>query len=611
MGRASNAAAKLEDKRQALVDKLKYYIDNPPEYSRDLLKIRTRDLRIAPFEHNRVQGIVDRIVAKQLAQHGFVRIKFVKSRRQGISSWVQGREMYIAGTRPNARCFTVAHEADSTRTIYGIADLMQRRHGLQVPTRYHSQQQGIVYEHGSSLEIATAGSPDAARSKDVTVFHGSEVAYWPEADATMTAVMSCVPDPPVYSEVYLESTGNGFGNWFQRRVYEVYSEGARPYYSEDGVTYAWQDPDSEWVVVFFPWYASPEYAEDFPSEDAAREFRERVMADAYRPGVMDGERRRWTEERELMDRYGLSWEQLYWRNRKIARSFKGKLSKFRQEYPATLHEAFQSTGGNVFDKDLCDSLAALCKDPVFVGTLAERTGRVIARRMEHGPLSIWEGPEKPDERQGGYLVTVDPAGGERTMQDKDAKRDPDFTVMDVWRRDGAFMRQVAQWHGHIDYDVIGEESMLLARLYYRAPIAVLRMNHGLTVLASLRREEWSDTVKDSDGKQGIAESAKTKGPMVDSLLRDLRDSYTGLQCRETVEELRTFVERDRKWGAESGCKDDRVSSAYCASRVAELYPAGMGKTRDRPPEVVNFKRMARGREPRTVDLQGWEHIETM
>jgi hypothetical protein len=132
--------------------------------------------------------------------------------------------------------------------------------------------------------------------------------------------------------------------------------------------------------------------------------------------------------------------------------------------------------------------------------------------------------------------------------------------------------QVAQWHGHEDYDLIADIAALLGRMYNQADFAVLRLNHGLTVIAGLRKEHGAKLVRDDDRQDGLNEDRKRKPIMVDSLKEDCREGYIVFRCLQSVKELRTYIMRDGKYGAEDGAKDDRVSSAYAGTYAAKGMP---------------------------------------
>lgn len=567
------------------------YRDDLERYGAECLKIRTRDLRLVNLELNTIQKVLDAVAAKQVDEIGYVRVIVPKRRRGGVSTYVQSRFYWKTSLNPLMQAFTVAHEAPSTRKIFNISKLMQEENPISPPTKYSTRIE-LDFINRSNLSLATAGSPEAARSSDITLFHWSEVAFCADAERLMTGIMACLPDPPAYSEAWFESSGNGYGNLFQRHCFATFAEGAEPYFTMDGYTYAYKDPATDWVLVFFPWFCLPDASKEFDNPQARIDFDNRMRVPVYRK---DLGRSGNSQDLEDLEKYGLTLEQLNWRKWKIESEYRGDVEKFTQEYPTILNDCFRTTGGHVFSFDLCEELEKGCKTPITDATLVERTGKVVPRRMGGGPLRIWENPEREEI----YLVTCDPAGGERPHQsDKD---DPDYTVMDVWKRDGKHITQVAQWRGRPDYDLIGEEAILLARLYNDAPIAVLRLNHGFAVLAILKKEEWKHIVKDLDGQPGIAEKVDTKRNMVDLTVRECRDGYVILRSTETVAEMRTFVEKGKKMGAEDGCKDDRVSSLYCGVHAHDILPwtGGRGSRGRRSKggvKVVNATRIGKKKE---------------
>ncbi len=547
------------------------YADRFQDYSRDCLRIRTRDLRLVPLEFNLIQEVLDAVAAKQISEIGRVRIIVPKRRRGGVSTYVQSRFYHQGTTRSLIQAFTVAHESKSTHNIFKISQLMQEENPLSPGTRYSTRIE-LDFINRSNLGLATAGSPEAARSSDITLFHGSEMAFWADAETALTAIQACIPDPPAHSEMWLESTGNGFGNLFQKMCFDTYAEGASPYYERDGYPYAYKDPESDWVLVFFPWFCLPDAWREFDTPEQKADFERVLQVPIYREDLGKSGPH---PDLEDMKRYGLVAEQINWKRWKIKSEYRGNLEAFTQEYPTTLLDCFRTTGGNVFSNNLCNELEKMCTKVVAEGSLMERHTKVLLRRMENGPFKIWESPEE----SANYLVTCDPAGGERPHQSN--KDDPDYTVIDVWRRDGRFLDQVAQWRGRPDYDVIGDECMLIARYYGMAPIAVLRLNHGLAVLTVLAREKWGGIVKGDDGQPGILEDKHRKRSMVDFLVEAARDGYVRFRSVETVNEMRTFVERNRKQGAEDGCKDDRVASAYAGIYAHEILPVTGGRRKRR------------------------------
>jgi hypothetical protein len=158
----------------------------------------------------------------------------------------------------------------------------------------------------SGYKVGTAGSKGVGRSSTIQLFHGSEVAFWPHAEAHAAGVLQAVPDADG-TEVILESTANGVGNLFHEK---------------------WKDAEAgegDFIAIFVPWYWQDEYRKTVPDDFTLTE-----------------------DEQKYADAYGLDAEQMAWRRNKIAELNDEDL--FKQEYPANAAEAFQMSGHDGFIK---------------------------------------------------------------------------------------------------------------------------------------------------------------------------------------------------------------------------------------------------------------------
>jgi hypothetical protein len=552
----------------------------------EVLKIRDRNGKIVKLTLNYPQRVFHNILEKQREEFGYVRAIVCKARRLGFSTYTEARFYHFASIKPASNVYIVSHRDDSCDVLFTMAKLFQERNWLK-PTTKRSNKKQILFTHKSEYSLASAHEVAAAKSRDITLFHGSEVAEWRAADDLLNALLPCLPDPPVYSEAVLESTARGYGNLFQRWCFKAYAEGAHPYYTQDGNVFAWKHPDFEWLLCFFAWWQHPEYLRPFDTQEMADRFKADVNRPVFKTDLgVQGD----SYEKELMNRYGLSWEQIHWYVHTKRNKHNDDFDDMREQHPSELLEAFVTTGSNVFSVDICNKLEEECIPWVVEGELVERAGKPRLNRMKNGRLKIWESAQ-PD---GQYLVTIDPAGGKKELQED--KNDPDFTCMDVWKRTDKYLVQVAQWHGHEDFDLIADIAALLGRMYNRADFAVLRMNHGLTVIAGLRKAHGAKLVRDDDRQDGLNEDRKRKPIMVDSLKEDCREGYIILRNKESVQELRTYIMRDGKYGAEDGAKDDRVSSAYAAAYAVKDMPIPRDSKRRgyvRPHDTVVFKNWSR------------------
>ena len=156
----------------------------------------------------------------------------------------------------------------------------------------------------SGYAVGTAGTKAVGRSQTIQLFHGSEVAFWPNAATHFAGVVQAVPDLPG-TELILESTANGLGGEFHER---------------------WQRAEAgigDYIAVFIPWFWQIEYRREVPTGFVLDE-----------------------EETQYQEAHGLDLEQMAWRRNKIA-ELKDPLL-FKQEYPASAAEAFQTSGHDSF-----------------------------------------------------------------------------------------------------------------------------------------------------------------------------------------------------------------------------------------------------------------------
>ncbi|QAZ46774.1 hypothetical protein C1M53_31465 [Mesorhizobium sp. Pch-S] len=289
----------MSDKERAIRQRLKADFAH---YANRCLRIRAKDGSIQPFTLNTAQTYLHSRLEAQREETGKVRALVLKGRQQGISTYVGGRYYHKVSHNKGLRCFILTHEQDATNNLFGMVDRYhQHVPALVRPSTGASNAKELYFNVlESGYAVGTAGAKATGRSQTVQLFHGSEVAFWPNAPTHFAGVVQAIPDLPG-TEVILESTANGVGGEFHER---------------------WQQAEKgrgDYIAIFIPWFWQAEYRRDVPSGFELDE-----------------------EEREYQGAYGLDLEQMVWRRNKIA-ELKDPLL-FKQEYPATAAEAFQSTG---------------------------------------------------------------------------------------------------------------------------------------------------------------------------------------------------------------------------------------------------------------------------
>jgi hypothetical protein len=488
-------------------------------YAKKCLKIRDKDGRIIPLVINDAQKYIHSKLEEQLDKTGKVRALILKGRQQGASTYTEARFYWKVTHRRGVRAFILTHEDAATVNLFEMTD------------RYHKACPDLVRPHtgasnakelyfdklDSGYKVGTAGSKAVGRSSTVQYFHGSEVAFWPNADLHFAGVLQALPDAPG-TEIILESTANGAGGKF----YDLWQEASA------GL--------GDFLPIFVPWYWQQEY-------------RRCATGIELTP-----------EEEDMKSAYGLDDEQIAWRRSKIHEL---GASLCDQEYPNTAEEAFILSGRCVFDpvhlvRVRAGIIQPLSRHVIINGSLRDHTD---------GELRVWEHP-KPGTR---YAIGADVAEGlERG----------DFSVADVlevpsgkqvaqWHGHidpdlfGTTLVTLANHYNHAKLAVERNNHGI------STVTAILRASYDniFVQIASIK-----DSAKGVDGKYGFTTNAKTKDQLVDALVADVRDGTHGICCEETLKEMRTFVVDERgKCAAAQGCHDDRVMARAIAGIACQTF----------------------------------------
>lgn len=277
-------------------------------YARNCLSVRSKSGEVKRLMLNKAQRYIHDCIEQQRSETGQVRAIILKGRQQGVSTYVEGRFYWQTTHRKGVRAFILTHEADSTSALF---EMVERYHEsaprFVKPSTGASNQKELSFDElDSGYKVGTAGNKSVGRGTTLQYFHGSEVAYWPNAAEHAKGILQAVPDEQ-NTEVILESTANGVGNYFYQQWQQA----------EAGI--------SPFQAIFVPWYWQDEYRK--PAVDL-------VPTDV---------------EDKLIKLHGLDHEQLMFRRKKIAElsadGIDGEFA-FRQEYPMTAQEAFQVSGGD-------------------------------------------------------------------------------------------------------------------------------------------------------------------------------------------------------------------------------------------------------------------------
>lgn len=277
-------------------------------FGSECLKIRAKDESIKPLVLNEAQLAAHQKLEAQKTEKGWIRALILKGRQQGISTYIGARYYHRASLRRGVNVYILTHEQPASDNLFGMVDRYQRNNPSAPHVGVSNAKELIFDKLDSSYVVATAGTKAGGRSRAISLFHGSEVAFWANAPDHFAASVQGVPLAPG-TEVILESTSAGAGGEFYER---------------------WLDAEAgrgDYIPIFLPWWLSKEYA------------REPEAGFALTNEAEEGE----MGEIEYADTYQLTLAQMAWRRNKILELRSESL--FRREYPALPAEAWTAPAG--------------------------------------------------------------------------------------------------------------------------------------------------------------------------------------------------------------------------------------------------------------------------
>lgn len=524
------------------------------------LSVRNKGGEIIPYLPAPAQIKLNKAIEQARRERRPPRIVYLKARQVFVSTGTAGRFFHETAFTPGQHTMVVAHELKSARNLWGYYDLFQSTYkpfGARPLGAIHldalskrSQGAGeLEWANGSWIKIATADNVETGRSFTVQRLHLSEYAFYRDARTLMAALIKMVPDS-LDSIVVVESTANGVGNDFWQ-LWQVANDPAAR---------------SEWIPLFCAWHEHPEYQRRLPCPKG--EFFASLDA----------------EERELMQQFRLSLEQLAWRRWSIHTEFRGDAELFRQECPSTPEEAFRTSGRPVFSEKHLARMPLIRE--AIAGRLEEELigtqRRISFLPVERGELTVYKKPEAGHL----YAIGADTAMG-RDLSEGKGTADPDYSVANVLDIDSG--EQVANLRGRIDPPTFGAYLCTLGR-WFNFAFIVLEVNYtGLGTVPELLRQGYPPAMlyhrpvtpddlthmgtETSFGRVGWKTTPVTRPQMLSRLAQAIREMTVIIRCPQTLQECRTFVYHpDGKPAGQQGCHDDEVFSIGLALVGLEAFP---------------------------------------
>jgi len=515
--------------------------------ARENLSIRTVDNRVASFRLRPIQHRY--LAAKRLAKIRGRRPRYLllKYRRGGFTTVEQGLSYYMASRRRNVNVLSLAHDGETSARIFRIALLMHERDPDAPPIKGPGNQYRLEFPGLNSLfYIGAASGRGAARGDTLSRVHWSEVAWSCPGYSQIEkqrGLLTGLQEAASHGEMVLETTPNG-------------SELFRELYMDA------KSGRNDWTPIFLPWF------EDVNNRAAVTP----EIVEEIRDTLDE-------EERSLIERVGLDWEQVRFRRQKQ----KDLKHLFYQEYPEDDESCWLISGTPFFDARAVLSLKDNCRGPALIDT------------NSHG----WV-PEGADLKPGGYVMEWEPPqdGVSYCMgvDTSEGLKGCDNNGFGIMRRDNG--RMVCAAHGLFSIRQLSSLVYEYHKRFHDCLVGIERENHGHAVIQGvmdygLNRSHHDggslyfftpSSATDADirrvSRAGWSTNSVTRPLMLESLRDYLEapDVLDRVRDRHFISECLTFrMQANGSFSHDPGSYDDCLMKWAIANmmRVADWRRGGL------------------------------------
>ena len=412
----------------------------------------------------------------------------------------------------NANACILAHEQDAIKKLFRIVQRLYKflPEGLKPdPDRGGGSKYEMYFPSINSRIYCDLES----RGDTIGRLHVSEAAFMKDS-AKLKATLQAVPiDTGVVS---IETTANGMANHY----FDM-----------------WNDPDSVYEKLFYPWYLFPDYK--LPVDGQLKRTEDEIVL-----------------EIKALKMFGvkISDEQIAYRRFKKSElkvsSHDRTRVTFEQEYPEDDSSCFLSSGDAVMDLFKIKKLIEESTDPI-----KEKDGLKMYREPIRGKR---------------YVIGADPAEGVNK----------DFSVATVI--DIQSLEVVAKIRGQWKPSVFASKLNELGKLYSSPGgnfpiIAVERNNHGHAVLLSLNDiHNYPNLFIDKDERLGWRTDSISRPMMMDAFVDAVEDVHLKINDKDILAECLTLIDNNGKIEAANGKHDDCITSTaiglqICLANSLSIY----------------------------------------
>lgn len=443
-----------------------------------------------------------------------------KARQIGFSMYILARSLARCLGIENRRVVIISHTTEATqRLLSRIHFMLDNFRGPDAVLKYSNRNEITFPKNGSGMYIGTAGSKDLGVGDTITDLHCSEIPRWKNAGGLLADLLQAVP---LSGNIIHEATGKGVGNWYHSTCMRCVG-GSGPY-----------------KLHFYNWLWDTE-----SSFHLSEEQKDRLL------NTLDS-----SMEEDILFDQGVTLGQLAWRRWRLS-ELDYDLMSFKEQYPYTLDECFQSRTHSYFHR-----------------VSFEETSEWIQDEQETYMHRLSEHPIRGIE----YTMGIDSSGGVGR----------DSAVIEVIRNDN--FEQVAEWrHNKTEPDILALKARDIGTRFNMAFANIEKNNHGILTLSKMldiypperihRNIKVSGSQREEFGRLadfGITTTSISKAFMISNLRSVFAE---GAIFHSTVlkSEIDTFREENGKLQAEESCHDDTVMAMALAT-YGTAYGIGVSST---------------------------------
>ncbi len=510
---------------------------------------------------NPAQLMVHKALQMQYEKNLPVRAIVLKARREGVSTYTEGRFFADINRLPNRYACVCSADQEATDKVFKMTGMFQDHlpSHIRRDTKYSSRKEIVYTEpHRSSFLCQTSGKGVLGRGGLTHYLHCTEFAFWDRAKEQFGGAAQEVPDSE-NTAIIIESTANGVGDAF----YDIFWQALEDWEKTADL--------NNYLPIFLPWFVFPDYV---------------------RP--VTGNFKLEAEEDEIMAKHQLVPEQMAWRRWAIKNKCQGDDDLFKQEYPATPLEAFRHAGNPVFGAGILHQQEKSLGS-IRYGIFSHRKGVSEFEEVDR-KINCWQVYDLNNNGQ--FTIGCDTMEG-KSADPSNNKAKLDNHGMAVFNRKGEF---VAAYKGQGDQVDVAEQ-LISAAVYYNMAQVAPELPKGMIVLQKLKeygypniynRQTHDETlaVEDSDNL-GWRTTLVTRKWLVDGMIQALRDGVK-VRLPWLYEEMTTFiVDKTGKAIHNTNKQDDVLFGAMIAVQLhlrtplSEIYPSETTGEEQKPERNYN------------------------